>query len=1026
MEVEKFETRLPNLSSQAYRIYKNPACNDRVCIFACKNEEAAEEFIDAYVSFPSLLDGEKKEIVFLEFSQVGESSALFKIDYLLKSKKPFAIVTSPKGLELEIPSRNDFEKNVKTITIDEEIPRHHLINLLETLGYERTPYVEFEGEYAVRGSVVDIFCPDEKLPFRLYFYANKVAEIKRFEIETQQTNDTLDKITLLPIGLENSKQTILDWVKNPKVFIEQGLEDGILKTGEDGNDMSFPSSPQILKNISFHSDMKIFEEELKRLKRENVKTIVSCLNKGEAQRIQELLFEHKSVFQPDFRISPLVEGFQDKKNGLAIITSSEIFNRRYTSSSIIKKIENNEGARIRFKDLKSNDYIVHEEYGIGKYLGLKTIYDSPQLPIECLEIEFKNRHKLFVPMYDFKKVQKFIGAQGKAPRLSSLSGRQWNEIKRRVKENAREVAKELLSLQAKHLLAKASTLHKDITIENEFADSFPYQETEDQDKAISEILKDVELVTPMDRLLVGDVGFGKTEVAMRAALRCALNGKQTFFLVPTTVLASQHYRTFSKRLSEFPVSVAMISRFQTKQKQREVLNKLKVGKIDIIIGTHRLLSKDVSLQNIGLCIIDEEHRFGVRQKEKLKKTFAGVHTLYLSATPIPRTLHQSLSSIKQISVIETPPEGRMPISTKIIPYDDKIVVSAIREEIARGGQVYYVHNRVKTLPSRFSFLTKLMPDVRICMAHGQMKGNALDNTMWDFYSRKYDVLLSSTIIESGLDIPEVNTLIVENAHEFGLAQLYQLRGRVGRGKRKGFCYFFYPSFVKKRTQETHERYQLNDKAQKRLDALMEFSDLGSGLRLAMRDLEIRGAGELLGTRQHGFINNVGLNLYCELLSSEIKKAKGESVEPVKKRANIDLKIPAYIPEEYLPDETERLKHYQNMLNAKAKDLEKTIRELEDISGPAPREIHNLADIIRLQHMAGEKGVRSISQTDGFIEIYLLKNSDISQQTVTRLMEGFGRDISFMPSPIGDGMKVKTQNKDPLKLAKLIVSSLRTQ
>jgi transcription-repair coupling factor (superfamily II helicase) len=532
------------------------------------------------------------------------------------------------------------------------------------------------------------------------------------------------------------------------------------------------------------------------------------------------------------------------------------------------------------------------------------------------------------------------------------------------------------------------------------------------------------------------VGFGKTEVAMRAALKAVLSGAQVLVLVPTTVLAAQHYKTFSQRFAGYPVKIEMLSRFQNKKEQQAVVKKIKEGNVDIAIGTHRLLSKDVSFKNLGLCIIDEEHRFGVKQKEKIKAKSFGVHTLMLSATPIPRTLNQSLSSLRDMSIIETAPQGRMPIKTRVLPYNDEIVADAVREELARGGQIFYVYNRVQTMQEKLLKLQAMLPEVKICAAHGQMDEQKLEETLWDFYNKKFDMLLASAIIESGLDVTNANTLIIENAQDFGLAQLYQLRGRIGRGDTKAICYLLHPDWLTKKKEEDFygldtfygkiptkkKQKSPNDDAQKRLSAIMEFSELGSGFKLALRDLEIRGGGELLGIRQHGCANAVGLSLYCDLVAAEVKKLKGE---PVKKQmlATANLKTPAYIPPDYMPSDSERLRYYKELMAADKEGKAAIIRNMENLSGPAPAELLNLAQIMQISQDAGELNIRHVEGGRDGTEFYFNRAFKIPQQMLEALLARFSGKIEFIPAPNGDGVKIRHAAQNPVEAAQKLLLAI---
>ena len=630
-------------------------------------------------------------------------------------------------------------------------------------------------------------------------------------------------------------------------------------------------------------------------------------------------------------------------------------------------------------------------------------------------------------------MQKYIGLKGRAPKISSLNTTTWNEVKKHVKEDAQKVAKEILQAAALRNAHKAEILLGNEHLEREFADSFPYQETDDQTQAVTEILQDLNKDTPMDRVLVGDVGFGKTEVAIRAALRAVLSDKQVLVLVPTTVLASQHFKTFKERLQAYPINIEMLSRFQTKTEQKKIVENIKKGQVDIVIGTHRLLSKDVNFKNLGLCIVDEEHRFGVKQKEKIKAKSIGVHTLMLSATPIPRTLNQSLSALRQMSIIQTAPQGRMPIKTFLCAYEDSIVTNAVREELARGGQVFYLFNTVSTMEEKREYLQKLMPEIKIVCAHGQMPEQELEKTLWDFYNKKYDVLLCSTIVESGLDVTNANTLIVENPQNFGLAQLYQLRGRIGRGNKKAYCYLLAPSWILNKREED---FNIDDfyfpkkknkpsyaEAQKRLSALLEFSELGSGFKLALRDLEIRGGGDLLGIRQHGYVNAVGLSLYCDLVANEVKKLRGEPVIR-KMYATVHLGLPAFIAPDYLPNDEERLRFYKEFLDADRETKLKLKQKIENLCGPAPEELNNLIEIMQISADGGEIKIRAIEAGQNCYDFYFARNAKIPQEALVKIMNAFNGKIEFLSSQNGDGFRIFEPQTNKISEVNKILNSLK--
>ncbi|HID06966.1 MAG TPA: transcription-repair coupling factor, partial [Armatimonadetes bacterium] len=634
-------------------------------------------------------------------------------------------------------------------------------------------------------------------------------------------------------------------------------------------------------------------------------------------------------------------------------------------------------------ELRAGDYVVHVQHGIGIYRG---VVRQKMLGAEAdyLLIEYAGGDLLYVPVTQIDRVQRYVGADGTEPSLSSLSSRRWLRARQRAKRGAEELARELIELHAIRHAGNGFAFSKDSLWQVEMEAAFPYEETEDQWRAIEEVKRDMEAPKPMDRLICGDVGFGKTEVAIRAAFKAVQDSKQVAVLVPTTVLAQQHYNTFRQRLAPYPVNIAMLSRFLSPTEQQQVLEGLRVGSVDIVIGTHRLLSDDVSFRDLGLLIIDEEQRFGVRQKEKLKKLRATVDILTLTATPIPRTLHIALGGLKEISIINDPPAGRRPVRTFLMQYSDDIVRHAILRELERDGQVYYVYNRVRGINHIAEKVKRLVPQARVAVAHGQLPEERLERVMLDFYEHRYDVLVCTTIIENGLDVPNVNTLIVEKCEQFGLAQLYQLRGRVGRSDRQAYAYFFHD----------HPR-RLTPMARHRLEALREFSDLGSGFRLALRDLEIRGAGNLLGVEQHGFISEVGFDLYMKMLSEAIHKLKGEPLPEPVKLPEADLPVRAFIPEDYIPDEMQRLNMYRKMAGVQTEgDVDNIKAELCDRFGQLPPETENLISVLRIRTRAYRAHIAYIAHDRKFVSAKFYGARQLSDVELVRIYSQMREDFSM--------------------------------
>ena len=661
-----------------------------------------------------------------------------------------------------------------------------------------------------------------------------------------------------------------------------------------------------------------------------------------------------------------------------------------------------------FEDLKEGDLLVHVEHGIGRYIGLKTI-TSGGITGDFLVIEYQGGDKLYLPVDRLHLVHKYRGIEDKIPSLDRLGGRTWNRTKQQVKKAVEKVAKELLELYAKRLAQPGYAFSPPDSLFYQFVESFPYPETPDQQRSINEILEDMMCPHPMERLLCGDVGFGKTEVAIRAAFKAVLDGKQVAVLVPTTILAEQHYLTFKERLKDFPVNIACLSRFRSSKEQKDILQRLKKGEIDIIIGTHRILQKDVIFKDLGLLIIDEEHRFGVRQKEHLKTLKSNVDVLSLSATPIPRTLYLSLLGIRDLSLIETPPPGRRPIMTYLAKFNPLLIKDVIKREVERGGQVFFVHPRVKGIPGLARFLKKLLPEIRLGIAHGQMSERKLENEMLKFLKHEIDVLLCTNIIESGLDIPNANTIIINRADLFGLAQLYHLRGRVGRSYRQAYAYLLVPG-----------KKLITKEAQKRLRALLTYTELSSGYKLALYDLKLRGAGQILGTAQSGHIAAVGYEMYLELLQKAVKALKGESL---KEEIEPELKLPimAYIPESYVPDENQRIIFYRRLSKVKdEEELKELEKEMIDRYGQLPKVVENLFQLLHLKLFCRQFRISRLYTKNGWLKIVFEKETPISSEKMVKFLS---ERPSYRFNPKGE-LEIPLRHEDILKKAKKVLVALK--
>ncbi|SHN37497.1 transcription-repair coupling factor [Gracilibacillus kekensis] len=736
------------------------------------------------------------------------------------------------------------------------------------------------------------------------------------------------------------------------------------------------TNPVNIVNVScramqqFHGQMNLLQNEMDRWHKGDFSVIILAPNQSRMEKIQSVLEDYQmattiSESLPELPLAQTVitqgnisGGFELPMHKIAVITENELFKQKVPRKKRKQKISNAE--RIKsYQELQIGDYVVHANHGIGRYIGIETL-EVNGLHKDFMLVRYSGDDKLFVPIDQIDLVQKYVGSEGKEPKLYRLGGNDWKKVKSKVQSRVEDIADDLMKLYAEREAAKGFAFAPDSEMQRDFEASFPYQETEDQLRCIEEIKQDMEQERPMDRLLCGDVGYGKTEVAIRAAFKAIAEGKQVAILVPTTILAQQHYETVLERFQDYPINIGLLSRFRTRKQQTETLKGLKTGTVDLVIGTHRLLSKDVIYKDLGLLVVDEEQRFGVKHKEKIKQLKTNVDVLTLTATPIPRTLHMSMLGVRDLSVIETPPENRFPIQTYVMEYNGPLVREAIEREIARGGQVFFLYNRVDSIDRIAQEIQALVEDARVAVAHGQMNESELENVMFSFLDGEADVLVSTTIIETGVDIPNVNTLIVYDADRMGLSQLYQLRGRVGRSNRVAYAYFTY-----------QKDKILTEVSEKRLQAIKEFTELGSGFKIAMRDLSIRGAGNILGSQQHGFIDSVGFDMYSQMLNEAVEaKKQGKPVEEVKPfEVELDLKIDAYIPDEYIPDEKQKIDMYKRFQAVYSQeDIHDLREELIDRFGDYPEEVENLFHVSTLKMMSKHERIESITERKQKIEV----------------------------------------------------------
>ena len=863
--------------------------------------------------------------------------------------------------------------SINKVTVGQSIKRDDFIEWLVLSGFEFNTQADQVGLFSKRGSLVDVWSTNQNKPLRFEFDSQtliKISEINsitkklaRLPEASARREKNLNQVELLPIKIDSSIKTTLDsYLTKTTILINS--DSSLLNYA----DLNIKESPK------FTNQLNRFAKEFALLQNQN-KQIIILTQKTKA--LTELFKENKIVINESTIIYSLTNqlpevtyGFNSPDDKVLVLTDYDIFGFNELKNPTKRKVD-----KTFIAQLKIGDYVVHADHGIAKFTGM-TKAKVDEFEREYFVLSYLGNDKLYLPVDQADKIDKYIGT-GK-PKIHSLGKTStWPQIVRKIKEDTIKTAKELINLYAQRQLSESQSF-KNYPEEEVLTHDFPFEETPDQLRTLYEVMHDLKKITPADRLICGDVGFGKTEIAIRASFKAALNGLQTVILCPTTILAQQHEDTFKDRLKKFPVKVASLSRFQSKKEQTKIITELKSGQVDIVIGTHRLLSNDISLKNLGLLIIDEEQRFGVKHKEQLKKLKAGVHVLTLTATPIPRTLHFSLTGVRDISVIETAPEGRLPIKTEISPFTEELVKKVLKTEILRGGQAYYLYNDVQTIGLKAKKIQSLLPQAKIGIAHGQLPEGKLAEVMHDFDTRKIDILICSTIIENGLDLPNVNTLVVENSPKFGLGQLYQLRGRVGRGHKQAYAYFLYHS------------EKLPGKAGERLRALQEATELGSGFQLAMRDMEIRGAGNILGKKQHGKVSAIGLTLYQQLLEQTVEEIKtGIIPEPVSD-ISIDLPLKIGIPESFEPKEQKRLQLYQKLARLNSID---ELNEYFKKFSPTPSELSNFFKVLELKILALKTDIISIDSVnsrglDGQLKskIILTFKTELDYKKVSKLLE----------------------------------------
>ena len=976
------------------------------------------------------------------------------VSRLLGEQKAVIITTLDGCMDPLLPLEV-LKKYVMTIGVGSVLETEAMKLRLMQMGYERVGQVEMPGQFAIRGGIIDIYPLTEEYPVRVELWDDEVDSIRSFDAESQRSLENMDELTLYPAAELNPEEhhcegvSLLDYMKQFRslVFLDEGVR--LLERGETvekeylQNFENRMEKGQIQKNQkkeifscteilhrlnrmrgaalatlensdhrlefrgrysmdarsiqSYNNHFELLVKDLKRWKKEKYKVVLLCASRTRGKRLSEdLLREELNAFyseDPERVVQQgeimvvhgnIRRGYEYPLIRFAVISETDVFGQEQKKKK--KKHKTYEGRKIAsFTDLSIGDYVVHENHGLGIYRGIEKIEVDHTIK-DYMKIEYSKGSYLYILATQLDAIQKYSSSEAnKTPRLNTLGGSDWKKTRTKVKGAVQEVAKDLVELYAARQTEKGYVYGPDTVWQKEFEELFPYEETEDQQKAIEDTKSDMESGKIMDRLVCGDVGYGKTEVAIRAAFKAVQESRQVVYLVPTTILAQQHYNTFVQRMKEFPVRIDLLCRFRTPAQQKKTIEDLKKGLVDIVIGTHRVLSKDVEYKDLGLLIIDEEQRFGVADKEKIKKLRTNIDVLTLTATPIPRTLHMSLAGIRDMSVLEEPPMDRMPIQTYVCEYDEEMVRAAIHRELAREGQVYYVYNRVETIAETAAKIQALVPEANVAFAHGQMKEHELERIMYDFIQGEIDVLVATTIIETGMDISNVNTIIIHDADNMGLSQLYQLRGRVGRSNRTAYAFLMY-----------RQNKMLKEVAEKRLHAIREYSDLGSGFKIAMRDMEIRGVGTLLGQRQHGHMQAVGYNLYCKMLNEAVLRLRGgKNVEDDDFETVADIQTDAFIPDSYIKNEALKLDIYRRIAAVENKEeQEDMLEELIDRFGDPPTAVMNLLEITLLRGLAHSLYITEVKARPDMITFTMYEKAKIRVDKIPELLEQMGGNMMF--------------------------------
>ena len=1068
IQLDKNQIQITNLvgSSMSFVISETFKKDDKSYLLILNDKEEAAYHLN---DLEQLLD--QKNVLFYpgsyrrpyQIEETDNANVLMRSEVLNRinsRKKPTIIVTYPEALFEKVVTKKDLERNTLKLSVSESVSLDFVNEILFEYNFNRVDFVTEPGDFSVRGGIIDVFSFSNDVPFRIEFFGDEIDSIRTFDVETQLSKEKLRKASIMSNvenkTLQEKRESFLQYIASNTViflknkdlligkldklfvraesafselskelnhakpidlfcngsFIQNQLSDFRVASFETYTTGDRPIINFITKaQPSFNKQFDLLIENLNEYHTKGFTNYIFCANEQQAQRFQDIFEDAKKEVHYQTIVFPLYQGFIDFEEKIVCYTDHQIF-ERYHKFRLKNGFAKKQSITLKeLNNLDVGDYVTHIDHGIGKFGGLQKI-DVEGKNQEAIKLIYGDRDILYVSIHSLHKISKFNGKDGKAPKIYKLGSGAWKKIKQKTKKRVKEIAYNLIKLYAKRRMEKGLAFGPDTHIQHELEASFIYEDTPDQYTATQDVKADMEKEQPMDRLVCGDVGFGKTEIAIRAAFKAVDNGKQVAILVPTTILAFQHYKTFTKRLEKFPVRIDYLNRFRTSKQRNEAIEGVNDGSIDIIIGTHQLTNKKIKFKDLGLLIIDEEQKFGVAVKDKLKTLKENVDTLTLTATPIPRTLQFSLMAARDLSVISTPPPNRHPIDTQVIRFSEEMIRDAITYEISRGGQVFFIHNRIENIKEVAGLLQRLVPDANIGIGHGQMEGKKLESLMLGFMNNEFDVLVSTTIVESGLDVTNANTIFINNANNFGLSDLHQMRGRVGRSNKKAFCYFITPPY-----------HMMTDDARKRIEALELFSDLGSGINIAMKDLEIRGAGDLLGGEQSGFINDIGFDTYQKILNEAIEELKEnefkelyttEENKPKEfiKEVQIDTDFEVLFPDNYINSITERLNLYNELSTLETdEELQQYEQRLIDRFGELPIQAIDLLDSVRLKWFAKQLGLEKIVLKQKRMIGYFISN----QQSEFYQTKAFTKVLTYVQQNATTSVIKEKQTKIGLRL-----------